>query len=49
MTSEGRADETCGWVVVAEASQFNGGCCTSVMVKDVLIGEMMRVAGHTKG
>ena len=25
-TSEGKDDETCGWVAVAEASQFNGGC-----------------------
>ncbi len=25
-TSEGKDDETCGCVVVAEASQFRGGC-----------------------
>ena len=25
-TSEGKDDETCGWVADAEASQFNGGC-----------------------
>ena len=31
-TSEGKDDETCGWVAVAEASQFRGEYCVSVMV-----------------
>lgn len=31
-TSGGRDEDICGCVAVAEASQFNGGCCTSVMI-----------------
>ncbi len=30
-TSEGKDEEICGWVAVAEASQLRGGCRTPVM------------------
>lgn len=31
-TSEGKDEETCGCVAVAEASQFSWGCCMAAMM-----------------
>ena len=38
-TSEGKDEETCGCVAVAEASQFRGGCRVSVMAKFIKVLE----------